>query len=69
MAEVSAIAAAATTISQTQLQVDVQTSVARKAMDVHESTAAQLIANIDAVGGNAPSNPGDRVGAMLDTRV
>ncbi|SEO68973.1 YjfB family protein [Aquisalimonas asiatica] len=68
MADVSAIAATATSMSQTQLQAELQTSVTRKAMDVHESTALQLIDNIDAVG-NAPSNPGDRVGEMLDTRA
>lgn len=69
MADVSAIASTATSMSQTQLQAELQTSVTRKAMDVQESTAAQLIENIDDVGGNAPSNPGDRVGEMLDTRA
>ena len=71
MSDVSGIAALASHMSQTQVQADVQTSVQRKAMDIQESTAQQLIDALPDVGGGAPSggpvNPAERVGETVDT--
>ena len=70
MADVSGIASMASAMSQAQLQADVQTSVTRKALDIQESNAQQLIDALPDVGGSlsgAPANPAERVGSLVDT--
>ncbi|QIT54661.1 putative motility protein [Aquisalimonas sp. 2447] len=69
MADVSSIASMASSMSQAQLQADVQTSVTRKALDIQESNAQQLIDALPDAGGpsGAPVNPAERVGSLVDT--
>ena len=75
MVDVASIASTATTMSQTQVEADVQTSVARRALDIQESTAAQLLDALPDVqqgapstdAGGSPVNPADRVGEFVDT--
>lgn len=71
MADAAGITSLASGLSQARVQSEVQTSVARKALDIQESTAQQLVDALPDASGAAPAgspvNPGDRVGAHVDT--
>ncbi|MCC5808754.1 MAG: YjfB family protein [Ectothiorhodospiraceae bacterium] len=68
MSEVSMIASMATSLSQAQLARDVQTSVQRKALDIVQESAAQLIDGLPDIPEMVP-DPAQRVGTVVDVSV
>ncbi len=69
MSDVSMIASLSTAMSQAQLARDVQTSVQRKALDIVEASAAQLIEGISESAPVSVPDPSQRVGTVVDVSV
>ena len=69
MSDVSMIASLSTAMSQAQLARDVQTSVQRKALDIVEASAAQLIEGISESAPVSAPDPSQRVGTVVDVSV
>lgn len=69
MSDVSMIASLSTAMSQAQFARDVQTSVQRKALDIVEASAAQLIEGISESAPVSVPDPSQRVGTVVDLSV
>ncbi|MFW5825438.1 MAG: YjfB family protein [Marinobacter sp.] len=70
MSDIASMAAASTQVSQQRVSEQAQIQVAKKAMDLQEQGAVQLLESVtDTSVPTTGANPAERVGANVDVKA